>query len=106
MEENEIPKHSLQSQSGASPVKAAMRGAALLMLGAAAGWGQTPVADHHQHLFSPGLLQWACPAASRLKTITATDLITYLDSADIRRAVVLALADQHVNPTRKVEHEY
>lgn len=87
-------------------MKTAMGGVALMMLGAASLWGQSPIADHHQHLFSPGLLQWAGPAASRLQTITAKDLIAYLDSAGIRRALVLSVAYQYGNPTRKVEDEY
>src|SRR5207247_10252680 len=57
--------------------------------------GQPPLADHHQHFFSPSLLEWAAaanPALRDWKAIGAKELVAFLDSAGIRRAVVLAAA--------------
>jgi predicted TIM-barrel fold metal-dependent hydrolase len=68
--------------------------------------GQTaPRADHHQHLFSP--------AAGALVTgdtaspgISADDLIGLLDSAGIRRALVLSVAYTWGSANRTVDNEY
>ena len=71
--------------------------------------GQTPIVDHHQHFFSPTLLAWAQatnPDARRLVPIAAKDLIAHLDSAGIKRAIVLSVAYQYGNPARVVENEY
>jgi predicted TIM-barrel fold metal-dependent hydrolase len=87
-------------------VKTAIVNAALAVLPLCHANGQTPAADHHQHFFSPTLLQWAGASAARLKPVTAKELITYLDSAGIRRALVLSVAYQYGNPTRHVENEY
>lgn len=64
-----------------------------------------PQADHHQHLFSP--------AAAALVTgdttspgISAQDLIGLLDSAGIRRALVLSVAYTWGSANRTVENEY
>ena len=68
-----------------------------------------PVVDHHQHFFNPALLEWAKswnPAAQRLPAITAKELIALLDSAGIRRAVVLSVAYQCGNPAHPAENEY
>ena len=54
-----------------------------------------PVADHHQHLYSPVI---APPA--RIEPITARDLIALLDAAGIRRAVVLSQAYSFGSPNR------
>ena len=68
--------------------------------------GQTaPQVDHHQHLFSP--------AAAALVTgnptspgISASDLIALLDSAGIRRALVLSVAYTWGKANRTIENEY
>jgi predicted TIM-barrel fold metal-dependent hydrolase len=68
--------------------------------------GQTaPQVDHHQHLFSP--------AAAALVTgdpgspgIAASDLIALLDSAGIRRALVLSVAYTWASANRAVENEH
>jgi len=60
-----------------------------------------PLVDHHQHLFSP-----AIASLIRLPEINAADLIARLDSAGIRRAVVLSMAYQYGSPSRTVEDEY
>ena len=62
-----------------------------------------PVADLHQHLFGPGTLE----LSPSLPRVTAPDLISLLDSAGIRRAVVLSIAYQFSNPNRNpVPNEY
>jgi len=60
-----------------------------------------PLVDHHQHLFSPDIA-----ALIKLPEISAEDLIRRLDSAGIRRAVVLSMAYQYGSPSRTVEDEY
>src|SRR5215510_11539432 len=67
---------------------------------------QTPVIDYHQHLFSP--------AAAALVTgnpkapgISARNLVALLDSAGIRRALVLSVAYTWGKASREpVENEY
>jgi len=60
-----------------------------------------PLVDHHQHLFSPDIA-----ALIKLPEISAGDLVARLDSAGIRRAVVLSMAYQYGSPSRTVENEY
>ena len=62
-----------------------------------------PLVDYHQHLFHPAVTGFA-PVTG---TITASELIAYLDAAGIRRALVLSVAYQFGNPNRPaVEDEY
>jgi predicted TIM-barrel fold metal-dependent hydrolase len=53
-----------------------------------------PLVDHHQHLVSPGTAEMinarARPGSPRQEPITAERLVALLDSAGIRRAVVLS----------------
>lgn len=65
-----------------------------------------PLADHHQHLFSPALAALISPAppAAPIAPITAADLTALLDAAGIRRAVVLSTAYIWEQPSRKVEN--
>jgi predicted TIM-barrel fold metal-dependent hydrolase len=67
-----------------------------------------PLADHHQHLFSPALAALLSPAplAEPFKPITAGDLIPLLDAAGIQRAVVLSTAYIFSQPKRQVENDY
>src|SRR6476646_9156431 len=62
-----------------------------------------PLVDYHQHLFHPddtGL-------AKDTGTVTAKELVAYLDAAGIRRALVLSTAYQFGNPNRPaVPDEY
>jgi predicted TIM-barrel fold metal-dependent hydrolase len=58
--------------------------------------GSPPLVDYHQHLFSPAITK----LSTGLDTITAADLIALLDSAGIRRAVVLSTAYQFGNPNK------
>jgi len=65
-----------------------------------------PLADHHQHLFSPelaALVATTAPVAA-LKPRTAVDLIEQLDAAGIKRAVVLSTAYIFEQPSRNVDH--
>jgi predicted TIM-barrel fold metal-dependent hydrolase len=54
-----------------------------------------PLADHHQHLYSPVIAP-----ASQIAPITARDLVALLDAAGIRRAAVLSQAFAFGNPNR------
>ena len=59
--------------------------------------------DHHQHLFSPGVVA----LVPGRKPVLAVDLVKALDSAGIRRAAVLSVAYQFGNPNLPaVEDEY
>ena len=50
-----------------------------------------PLADHHQHLISPGTMQMiARPGADPSPPISARDVIALLDAAGIERGVVLS----------------
>jgi len=61
-----------------------------------------PLIDHHQH-FWPGCHD----TVSGVEPITATELIVLLESAGIRRAVVLSVAYQFGNPNKSpMENEY
>ncbi|HEU4524941.1 MAG TPA: amidohydrolase family protein [Gemmatimonadales bacterium] len=65
----------------------------------------SPVADHHQHLFSPDIVS-LLGADGGVTVLGADDLIPLLDSAGIRRAVVLSVAYMYGSPSRTVENEY
>ena len=60
-----------------------------------------PLVDHHQHFFSPDLAKLV-----GLDPIDADKVIALLDSAGIRRALVLSTAYSWGNPSRTVENEY
>src|SRR5262245_8568756 len=64
-----------------------------------------PLADHHQHLFSPELaaLMTTTPPVAAVKPRTAADLIKQLDAAGIERAVVLSTAYIFEQPSRKAD---
>lgn len=65
-----------------------------------------PLADHHQHLFSPelaALMATTTPVAA-VKPRTAADLIEQLDKAGITCAVVLSTAYIFEQPSRKADH--
>jgi predicted TIM-barrel fold metal-dependent hydrolase len=65
-----------------------------------------PLADHHQHLFSPelaALMTTTAPVAP-VKPRTAADLIEQLDAAGIKRAVVLSTAYIYEQPSRRADH--
>ena len=65
-----------------------------------------PLADYHQHLFSPALATLISPPppAAPITPITADDLIALLDAAGIKRAVVLSTAYIWEQGTRNVDN--
>ncbi len=65
-----------------------------------------PVADHHQHLFSPAIAALLATTPSEPQVITARDLIALLDLAGIHRALVLSVAYMYGSPARTVDDEY
>jgi uncharacterized protein len=80
---------------------------AVIMLSAACAEGQVaPVADHHQHLFSPAMAALLAGPSGGPPTITARDLVALLDSAGIRHGLVLSVAYLYGSPARVVEGEY
>lgn len=78
-----------------------------MLLSAGLGADQlAPVADHHQHLFSPAIAAVLAPGSGAPQAITARDLVALLDSAGIRRALVLSVAYMYGSPSRAVDDEY
>jgi len=68
-----------------------------------------PVADYHQHVFSPAIakvLNAGSSAPHELQQLTASDVITHLDTAGIRRGILLSVAYMYGSPSRNVEDEY
>lgn len=63
-----------------------------------------PLADHHQHMFSPAIE--ALIASPDIKASGAKELVAHLDAAGIERAVVLSTAYMFGSPKRKVDNEY
>lgn len=62
-----------------------------------------PLIDHHQHLFNPAITE----LTPGLESVTASHLISLLDTAGIGRAVILSIAYQFGNPNKPpVENEY
>jgi uncharacterized protein len=77
------------------------------ILASASALGQeAPIADHHQHLFSPTMAVLLAPDSSQATPLTARDLIPLLDSAGIRRALLLSVAYIYGSPSRTVADEY
>lgn len=73
-----------------------------------AAMAAAPLADHHQHLFSPAIIALLKPAPGpdALRELPVEELVGYLDSAGIRRATVLSVAYLYGSPSRQVEDEY
>jgi len=71
-----------------------------------------PVADYHQHLFSPAVAAFITanptPGAppAKFQGISAADLIGLLDAAGIKRALVLSVAYTWGSADRRVDNEY
>ncbi|HKR10303.1 MAG TPA: amidohydrolase family protein, partial [Gemmatimonadaceae bacterium] len=76
-----------------------------LLLGCATGQ-LTPVADHHQHLFSPDLAAVLAKDNPAFHAITARDVVAALDSAGIQKAVLLSTAYLYGSPSRNFPDEY
>ncbi|WP_156885475.1 amidohydrolase family protein [Massilia niastensis] len=64
-----------------------------------------PLADHHQHLFSPAASAWL-GASSAPHPITVDQLVADLDAAGIARAALLSSAYVYGDPARHVDDEY
>jgi predicted TIM-barrel fold metal-dependent hydrolase len=64
-----------------------------------------PLADHHQHLFSPAAAAMQSTPTRTIQPITARDLIALLDSAGIQKALVLSVAYTFGRPDRQIEDE-
>jgi uncharacterized protein len=79
-----------------------------LSISAAARAQPAPLADHHQHLFSPAVAALISPAppAPPTASLTADDLLKLLDEAGIRRAAVLSVGYIWGGPARAVDNEY
>jgi len=93
--------------------KLRLSAALLLALPAAAFAAQAreaivAAADHHQHLFSPGIIAFIAPkpGPDALREIPVTELVALLDEAGIRRAAVMSTAYMYGRPSRVVEDEY
>jgi len=80
----------------------------LVTLGSVPRAQSGPAADYHQHLFSPGIAALISPPppAVPVKPIMASDVISLLDAAGIRRAVILSMAYIWGSPDRQVDNEY
>lgn len=65
-----------------------------------------PVADHHQHLFSPAVAAMIAAPGTKPAVIMAADLLELLDKAGIKRAAVLSTAYMYGSPSRAVDDEY
>lgn len=64
-----------------------------------------PVADHHQHVYSPAAAAYMS-ATSAMRPVSARDLIAQLDAAGIERAAVLSVAYVYGQPARTLAEEY
>jgi predicted TIM-barrel fold metal-dependent hydrolase len=73
--------------------------------GARMGGRYAPAADHHQHVFSPEIVA-LLGSGSGVTALDANELIALLDSAGIRRAILLSVAYMYGSPGRAVEDEY
>jgi len=67
---------------------------------------QVPLVDHHQHISSPANSDAAGAPPGRRLPSSAQALVAFLDSAGIRRAVVLSVAYQWGGYSRNTENEY
>jgi predicted TIM-barrel fold metal-dependent hydrolase len=81
-------------------------GAATLLCAHAAGHAAGPIADHHQHLFSPTILAALNTPAAGPRPILARDVVALLDLAGIERAALLSVAYMYGSPKRSFDDEY
>lgn len=77
----------------------------ILLAGTAAGQ-VAPAADYHQHLFSPTIAKLLTTGSAGPQQLTASEVVTLLDKAGIRRGLVLSVAYMYGSPSRTVEDEY
>ena len=66
---------------------------------------RTPVADHHQYIYSPAAAAFLSSNA-QLEPVSAQDLIAQLDAAGIERAAVLSVAWIYGRPAQVPDDEY
>ena len=79
----------------------------LAALGMACATGSvTPIADHHQHLFSPDLAAVLAQSNPGFQPITARDVIANLDAAGIQKGLILGTAYLYGSPSRNFPDEY
>ena len=71
-----------------------------------AGGQLTPIADHHQHLFSPDLAAILAQSNPAFRPLDAREVIANLDAAGIERAVILGTAYLYGSPSRNFPDEY
>ena len=62
-----------------------------------------PVADHHQHLFSPAIVKLI--NSPGFSPILASDLVGMLDTAGIKQALILSPAYMYAKPGRNLANE-
>ena len=74
-------------------------------VGCATG-GLTPIADHHQHLFSPDLAAVLAQSNPAFRTLTAREVIANLDSAGIQKGLILGTGYLYGSPSRNFPDEY
>lgn len=72
-----------------------------IRLAAGAALSQTPVADHHQHVFSQPMAEF-----QKITPISGSDVVKLLDEAGIQRAVLLSTAFSYGRPGREPQNEY
>lgn len=85
---------------------AAMLAAFSIAAHAAPAVPQAPRADHHQHLFSPGIAALIAAPGKAPQELDAQALVRLLDAAGIDKAALLSVAYMYGKPGRKVEDEY
>jgi predicted TIM-barrel fold metal-dependent hydrolase len=73
----------------------------IMLLLAGSVIAQIPLADHHQHIFSPSMAEF-----QKIRTITAAEVIKDLDEAGIKRGVLLSTAYAYGRPGREPQNEY
>jgi predicted TIM-barrel fold metal-dependent hydrolase len=78
----------------------------IVFLTSSAAGQVAPVADHHQHVFSPVIVKLIAPGSSGPQQLTASDVITHLDTAGIRRGLLLSVAYMYGRPSWTLEDEY
>src|SRR5688572_23321336 len=66
----------------------------------------SPVADRHQHLFSPTIAAALATSSGGPPAITARDVVVLLDVAGIRYGLLLSVAYMYGSPARTVAAEY
>lgn len=68
--------------------------------------GLAPLADHHQHLFSPAIAALLATGSGEPQPIAASDVVALLDAAGIRSTLLLSVAYMYGSPARSIDGEY